>query len=316
MAKINFDKIKGAQIISDALHKTSEISKMVADNVQDSSKDIMEKAESEAYLRQMKKYNPLFPEDYRSNAFNLPNMIVSVDDAERKGIDVCKGAIGWLSTENGMEVLHLYDEWIEECGLNFIPNAVCDAVYYVDSFDRTRFVRVDCIFGKAQEEKLAELKYIANSLGAKRCSIEIEESSVEIDMAKKKLNFGNNINIKSKKIHSNEKAEQDISRKEASSRSGKIVAEFEGNANPIRPQLKWFMHDENIKHLIEIRCDGSNPIKSEMFKLEGSASATMSQKTAISIDNAIGKLGSKAGKTMELQATKEGQSKLLYCIEF
>lgn len=88
-----------------------------------------EKNKNEALLRKIKKYNPLFPETYMSEAFNLPNMIQIVDDAVRHGIDVCEGAIGWLNSESGMEVLHLYDEAVEMSRIQFVPNVECNAIY-------------------------------------------------------------------------------------------------------------------------------------------------------------------------------------------
>jgi hypothetical protein len=60
-------------------------------------------------------------------------------------------------------------------GLQFIPMATCDAVYYVDSFDRTKFIKADSYFKKIQEERVAELEHIACCLGAKWCYIEVVE---------------------------------------------------------------------------------------------------------------------------------------------
>ena len=77
--------------------KASDISKKVAESAQKGAKSISIKTKNLIYSSQMKKYNPLFPEQYHSESFHLPNMIMIVDDAVRKNIEVCKGAIGWLS---------------------------------------------------------------------------------------------------------------------------------------------------------------------------------------------------------------------------
>lgn len=176
--RLKVDTQKSSQAISNVIHKTTDISKKAIASVQNGAKAISEKSKNESYLRKLKKYNPLFLDTYSSESFNLPNMIMIVDDAVRRGIDVCEGSIGWISKEAGMEVMYLYDEAVELSGIQFIPTVTCDAVYYVDSFDRNKFIRTDCIFSKAHEERLAELKHIAYSLGAKSCSIEISESSV------------------------------------------------------------------------------------------------------------------------------------------
>ena len=241
-------------------------------------------------------------------------MIMIVDDAVRRGIDVCEGAIGWLSNQNGMEVLHLYDEYIQGSGIQFVPAPICDAVYYVDRFDRNRFIQTECIFSKAHEERMAELKNIAYMLGAKSCSIEISESSVEVEVSKKQ--FEMKADIKGVNASSKDSSEQNSSYKGMTHRSGKIVAEFSGSSDVKCPELRWFKHDDTIKRLIDIRCADPNAIKSETLTLEGNTSATMSQKTAYAIDNAISKISVGGKANMEGQAMKENQSKLIFSIEF
>ena len=168
---------KGAEAFSGLVRSTRDFGKKAADSAKNGVSAMVERSKSESYARRLKKYNPIFPEQYLSEGFNLPNMIMIVDDAVRRDIDVCEGAIGWLGKDSGMEVLYLYDEAVDFSGIQFVPMVTCDAVYYVDSFDRNRFIRTDCIFSKAHEERLAELKNIAYLLGARRCVIEIEESS-------------------------------------------------------------------------------------------------------------------------------------------
>ena len=323
--KLNVDLKKGAEKLGEVKNKAPEIAQKtsetgkqvalnVAENVQKGAKDFAEKSKNDEYERKMKKYNPLFPERYHSSEFNLPNMIVIVDDAVRRDIDVCEGAIGWLSNQKGMEVLHLYDEYIKESGIQFIPAPVCDAVYYVDRFDRSRFIQTDCIFTKAHEERMAELKHIAYSLGAKRCSIEISESTVETTSKTKKASV--NVGGWGGKVSSSESAEQSSSYHGVANRSGKITAEFAGSDDVKQPELKWFQHDDTIKRLIQMRCEKPNSIKSETMILEGTASATMSKKTACAIDGAVGKIGTKGNASMEGQASKEERSKLIFSVEF
>lgn len=287
--KVNLDFKKGAEALAgvkskaaELVQKTSETGKQVvanvAENIQKGALEVSEKSKQENYERRMKKFNPLFPEQYHSETFNLPNMIVIVDDAVRRGIDVCEGAIGWLSNQKGMEVLHLYDEYIQECGIQFVPAPICDAAYYVDRFDRKRFIQTEVIFSKAHEERMAELKHIAYMLGAKYCSIEISESTsstesmsrnAEVTAGKKSIGFS-----------SKESAQQSSSYEARMSRSGKIEAVFGGSDEIKRPELKWFKHDDTIKRLIDMRCSDRNAIQSENLILEGSSSATMSKKTA------------------------------------
>lgn len=314
--KLKIDTQKSAEAVSGFLQKTSDIGKKTIADVQAGAIALSEKTKQDSYLRKLKKYNPLFPNVFYSAEFNIPNMIVIRDDAERRGIDVCEGAIGWLNNESGMEVLYLYDEEVSSCGLEFIPSAECDAVYYVDSFDRKRYIRTDCIFKKAHEQKLAELKHIAHALGAKSCTIEISESNVEVNVSKKKASIGAGGLARGVKVSATESAEQNTSAKNSNHRSGKITATFEGCDIPKMPTLKWFAHDEIIGKLIDSRINGDNSIKTEMLELEGASSATMSQKTAYAIDSAVGAMKLKGNSTMESQAVRESRSTFLYSIEF
>lgn len=310
--KINFDIKKGSEVVSGVLQKTEEMGKNISVGVQEKAKDLADKTKNENYLKRLKKYNPLFPDEFYGSNFNLPNIIVIVDDAVRKGIDVCEGSIGWLSNEKGVEVLHLYDEEVEKCGIKFVPSVVCDSYYYVDRFDRNRFIQTDCIFSKAHEERLAELKHIAYSLGAKKCSIEISESSSVSDSSE----ANGKINLPLGKIVAGLSGERSSSKSENIKQRGIIEATFEGSSEVKKPELKWFANDDTIKRLIEMRMEGGNQLKTETFILEGSVSATMSQKTACAIDGAIGKISAKAGSNMEKQATKENHSNLIFKVEF
>ena len=311
--KIEFDKKKSTEAISGLAQRTVDFGKKTAASAKSGVSAMVEKSKIDGYARRMKKYNPLFPEQYTSESFNLPNMIMIVDDAIRRGIDVCEGAIGWLSKDSGVEVLYLYDEAVAFSGIQFIPTASCDAVYYVDSFDRNRFIRTDCIFSKAHEERMAELKHIAYSLGAKRCSIEISESSSASQSQVRSMNLAESF----KGVTSKESAERSLAQKDSNVRSGHIEVEFQGNDTPRQPTLKWFAHDDNIKRLVEMCCGETRSVKSETLELSGSSSATMSQKTACAIDGAIGKIGGAKGHaSMDAQAAKEHHSKLMFHIEF
>ena len=303
-------------MFSNLIQKTSDLSKKTLSGVQAGATALTEKTKQESYLRRLKKYNPLFPDVFFSEEFNVPNMIMIRDDAERRGIDVCEGAIGWLGKEGTMEVLYLYDEAVQNSGFSFVPTADCDAVYYVDSFDRKKFIRIDYIFSKAHEERLAELKHVAHFLGAKKCSIEISESNVELNVSKKRMAVSGSVQVRDERASTQERAERDSSAKNTAQRSGKICIEFEGSNTPQKPTLKWFTYDENVNKLIDMRMRGDNSIKSETLHLSGSSTLTMSQKTAYAIDNAMGSMKAKGSASMESQAVRESRSTLIFNIEF
>ena len=169
-------------------------------------------------------------------------------------------------------------------------------------------LRTDFIFSKAHEEKIAELKHIAHCLGAKKCSIEINESRRGVSVQKRSASVGESVYGED----SQESTETNLRQSDSDSRNGKVEIEFEGNANCVEPELKWFSYDDNVKRLIEMRMSKSNSIKSETLELSGASSATMSQKVAYAIDSVVGG----GGVSLSSEAERESQSKLIFHIEF
>lgn len=310
--KIAFDKEKSKEVLSGFMKNTVEFSKKTAENAKISVANMVEKSKEESYAKRLKKYNPLFPEQYQSESFHLPNIIMIVDDAVRRDIDVCQGAIGWLSSDAGSEVLYLYDEAVEFSGIQFIPKVACDTVYCVDNFDRNRYIQSENIFTKAHDERLAELENIAYCLGAQKCIIEISEATIETHTQKKSMKVSESFS----NGKANEGFENNTSQTHGKQRSGRIEIEFQNNTNIERPKLKWFAYDDNIKSLIDMCCDGRRAVKSKILELSGSSSATMSQKTACTVDAIIS--GSKINSSLSMasQAANEHHSKLVFQIEF
>lgn len=306
---IKFDTEKSKEAFSSFLKKTSEVGKSVADGVQKSATELSEKMKEDSYQRRLQKYNPLFPDEYNSTDFHMPSLIVITNAISRQQVDVCEGALGWRDRENDSEVLCLYDDSLSLGNIEFFPNATCDAAYYVDTFNPNKYIRVDCIFEKAHDERLAELKNIAYMLGAKSCTIEITEEHFEQTTAAKAAG------LSVPKI-GGVKTEQSLTAEKTNIRSGKISATFEGNSTPRRPELKWFAQDDTIKKLIEMRCKKANGLKSESLHLYGATSATMTQKAATSIDSALSKLKLKGSFSMQSHAQSEHSSKIIFSVEF
>ena len=299
---------KKQNTFSNILKKAADISKQTAENVQKSTSAFVEKTKQESHARKIQKLNPLFPKEYKSKNFNIPNVIKIVDDAERRDIELCDGAIGWRGTENQVEVLYLYDEAVKMSGLTFIPTATCNTVYCVYPFDRKCFIQADFIFSKTHEEKLAELENIAYSLGAKKCSIEIDYSNYE----NKETFMSSGIRFGKQGID----GESYQGKNSLNKNSGKAVIDCEGSNTPTRPDLKWFRYDSSIKNLIEMRCSKDNAIKHKVLELSGITSSTMSQQTAIAIDMILKSSKIKTKSAIQNESKKEIQSKLIFDIEF
>lgn len=299
----NKDKSSGK--FANFMNKATDFGKKAAAEIQKGAKEIGEQTQKNIHEQRLKYYNPLFREKFYSEEFSLPNVIQIVDDAVRRGVDVCEGAIGWTEKVKDVEVLFLYDDFVKESKINFVPFIKCDAIYCVDSFDNSRYVNTDNIFDRSLNEKMAELAHIAYSLGAKSCTIEMIESEASIVNRKSHIS-GDVGNI-------NAAVGEEQYKEKRSSQSGKNILYFEGNTVPVKPKLKWFKHEDNINNLIKMRCSGNNAIKHQQLTLRGSASATMSQKSAMAID-AIRKV--KGNFEMQNKSTKEHNSLMVLDIEF
>ena len=312
------EKKKGSEVFTGLVNGAVDFGKKAATDVKNGVATIVEKSKADEYARRLKKYNPLFPNQYQSEGFNIPNIIVIVDDAVRKGIDVCEGAIGWLAKESGEEVLHLYDEAIQFSGVQFIPSPICNAIYYVDHFDRNRYIQPDCIFSRTLKEKIDELQHIAESVGAKRCIIDITESSKSSKTNKKSADLGASTDSENGgKATASATVDYDHSSKTNANQHGRIEAEFTGLRFPKRPTLKWFSYDDSIRNLVETCCSGKRRVKKLTITLSGSTSATMSQSIATAIDGVMNNtLHVRGHASIKSQAKKEYQSELLFYIEF
>lgn len=315
MKKLDF--LKSAEVLKIAVNKVGEKGKSVVQVAKDNAQLLAEQAQVKAEIKKektkedlIKRLNPLFPDTYRAVEFKLPNLIRIVDDAVRRGIDVCEGAIGWLSTEKGVEVLHLYDEAVEFSGLKFLPAPTCDSVYYVDPHNRNHFISVDCFFSSMQESKLAELQHIAYSLGAKHYWVEMVESTYD------KQNSLKSAIVNAKVANASGCEEQHSTAKTKS----KSVAEavFSSGRKPVKPDLCWFANDNNVLNLIEMRCSESsqNEISTYTIELSSSNAATMSISAAAKVDSALSSLKVGANISFSRDSEKENNRKMYFKLEF
>lgn len=294
--------------------KASNVGKKVAVNVQEVAINTSQKIKDDSKNRRLKKLHPITLDEYHSEKFNLPNVIKIIDDAEIRGIDVCEGCVGRLVTEKGVEIFYITDEFVPSSGLHFVPAPICDAIYHVDNFDRSRFISTDEIFSKALEEKIAELEHIAYCLGAKSCSIEILESTAEV----RSIDVENTTqaNMKAQGMRANESVSVHNTHRNKHNSSGKTLTTFSGNAIIKYPRLKWFEHNDNVKNLIEMRLSEGSYVSTKTLKLMGTSSASMTQKTAIAIDAEIKKVGVKTQNSVEQQAQVEKNSILIFDVIF
>ena len=283
-------------VFSSVFKKASDLGKKAAEE----TKKFVDQTKENIHEQKAKKYLAVSEKDFKTKTFKIPSIIMIEEDGANSEFIKDEKAIGWIEEHKSVSALHFYASFAKKCGITFIPTLQTGNAYYRDNFDEKKYISSNAVFGRATEEKLAELNNIAYCLGAKHCSIEM----VEEDSSSETKSF--KLSINGAKPASS--LEGSVSAKR---QSGKTLVDFEGHDNPEVPDLKWFEHDDNIKNLIKMRCNKA--IKSSVLELSGSASATMSKSIACAIDDVLNICGN---LSMEKQSIKEHNTKLMFEIYF
>ena len=267
-----------------------------------------------------RRYRPLFLEEYEDEAFDRPKLIIISDEDERKGVEACAGAVGWMRRDLSPEVMHLYEEFLPKSGLSFYPRPVCDAAYCIDPFDSSRYIELGQFLEVARRDQMTELKQIAHMLGAKKCRLEyVEEVKTSVETNGK---FGRNIKIpvpEIPKITASAGVDQSGSFSRDTFSSNSILFEqiYEGGAEPSEPTLKWYKDDNEIRNLIETRLNAErNMTKSYRVEVSSFASMCMSASQAAKIDSSLGKAGVKGSFSLSGQYETEARKKMKFEVTF
>lgn len=311
-----------SKVVDAASDKAKEFGESAADVAIEGIKIAGQHAQRTQQEIKRKIYNPLFPEEYWAENFDCPKMVVIEDEDNRKGIDVCDGAIGWLSKAAGSEVLHLYEEFVPESGLIFFPFASCESIYYRNPNKDNRFINLSCYFETMQQDKMTELKNIAYCLGAKECRLESYESAKEAKIAKTKHKGKGKACIPTEagtvRVSAETELSGELNKTKAQERYVLFSQKFEGSDTPVEPTLDWYENDKEILSLIEMRLNGEsvNQTKEYSVSIDSKLSLSMDVNLAAKLDRALDKLGVESNFTLKGESLKETRTKLEFVIVF
>lgn len=263
-------------------------------------------------------YKPVFPDEYNSPDYKIPKMIVIKDEASRKGIDVCKGAIGWADKIGELEALCMYDDWAKTCGLSFMPTLTLDTAYYVHPFDSSKYVRVEDYITTMKKDMNAELADVAYCLGAKSCKIErTEKKSRSFHVKGHNKNSGSapllvdGVPVQAS-LEDKEKASFEYT--DGSEWHESFQQTFAGEAKASAPELRWYKDDSSINQLIKTRCsEGMNVSKTYRYEITNTYSSCVGMGLAKKLDGALAAI--KIGQKGKLQSDLKKDSKMEYVYE-
>ena len=264
------------------------------------------------FISEIKKKGILSREVFFSDSFDPPSVVRIVDDAEKRDDKDFEGAVGWISKQNKMEVLNLFDTIADKCYLSFDPVPTIGSFYYVDPHFKNCFISFESLFSKIQKQKTAELDNIAYCLGAKRYEIEIIEEISENTRSKKKVDTGATVKVVDVDAGF-ENAKENDDKKVISCH---VTGEYKTKRKPQVPELLWFKNDNNINNLIKHICVDKSRIKSKKVEFEGAEYSTLNEETAARLDATVKKLGGKNKAQLQKQARKEMKSIICFYMEF
>ena len=296
--------------------KATDSAKAIADDVVVHASEFNE--QTQQMLAETKRdidlrlYKPIFPETLSDSEFAKPRMIVIVDENDRKNIEVCKGAVGWIAKAGGMRVLNLYNSAVPDSQFVFHPYPVLDATYYEDPHEPSKYVNLSSFFSTMQQEQMAELQSIALSLGAKHCKLTSYE--VKNRILSRRGDLGKQLRYEGASIK--QETSTDYRKENLAENKVEFDVWFEGSDEPVEPNLKWYANDRVILDLIRSRIEGVNPLKEYNLNLEYKTSEIMSIKAATKVDAALKQLSITTTFKCATEVESESRRKLSLHIEF
>lgn len=313
--RVTTKALKNAENVIDTLEEAANVA---GKKIVEGASNTQRKMSEAMHEHRLHKYNPLFLEEYLSDDFDRPKLVVIADEDRRKGIDVCEGAIGWTERNSPIEILFIYEEFVPNSGLRFSPRPICYATYYRHPFESDLYLQVKDYVKICRENQLTELKNIAYQLGASNCSVEVH---VEKNFFE---SFGGEINkeanVKDKKIDASVNESTTFSSDISHNSTIDVIMNetFKTSHTAKRPKLRWFANDDEILSLIKKRCskDKNAIMDKYSFDITTSASTTISASLAYNIDCSLGYAKIESGISLHNELRKEEKKRFIYKIKF
>lgn len=237
--------------------------------------------------RVVKNHEVVSVEEYNSKAFHIPNVLVIVDDAQYKKYDELKDAAGLITTVNKTEIFEMYDEFARETDLEFLPQPTVGGVYFMDAYNRKRFIKAENMNGEILDQIFSELEKVAINLGAREYSIDIVEAGNEI--SSKKQSMKGKADIKFAKVDASVTNSENSTMKSQNLRH--VYQTLKKSKTPKRPDIVWLKNDPKIMNLISSVIDDKIEIEHREFEFACAAFLSKTTNTTANIGASIKKLG-------------------------
>lgn len=293
----SFD-MKDVSVIANAIGSTAKNTAIAVKN----------SAEVMAREMERKQLQPIFAEDLDNADFLLSKLIrITEIDKRRAESDVCKGSIGFISTQKDLRIVNIFKEYINTFGITLIPDGECE-LYYVDPTDRDQYIALDNYFYHLKEARVNELQKIAQDLGAKHFRVTYKEE---------RTSFTSN----SSKTKASIKPFGSLDKEHAAASSAlsavEIAAEMDCPGHePFEPKLCYLQREQSIQNLITLRMDKSSPLTHQKYTLKLSNSTGIKETDAVKIDAVLKAMKISGNTTVVNEVRNEARRFFEYEIDF
>lgn len=295
----------GTELTSAAAEKIKQGAEYVDDAV-DNAQD--------AYINW--RYHPIYPDELSRN-YNLwlPEMINIRTRDERTDVEGLDKAIGFDEQYDEKPIITVLSKYAKEMDLEFYP-ALSEDVFYVDPFNKQRYIQIDQYFHTLEQERIEELIGVAQDLGAKY----IEIAYCKENRASSGTSIDANANAKAKGLPITGKAS--ASTKSASTSKSMLGVKKSMNLpgmDPKEPNLKHFKNDIEINSIIDRRLHKENAIKGDYrCELSFNTSSGIKASNAANVEGALKKVGInvKGKYKVTNEVMKEDSQKLMVYLKF
>ena len=263
--------------------------------------------------KNFEKYGPIFISSLEEKGITYPKMINVFDYDKQMDVADCKDAVGYFRTIKDVNLLGINHKNVKAFeGIEFYPDKYpSSSVYYVHPLNDKQYIEITEYFKYLKEQRVSELEYIAQELGAKYFKVEIFEETLASESSKTKAEgkFG----VKKDKagfkveVEDNQKTYEYIGIAAENTYSGK---------EPKEPQLKLWANNESIKSLVKQRLATSGRLQSKTFRLDYNTSTGIKEKEAAKIDGVLKFLKFSSEGIIQKEVQKETKRRLVYTIEF
>ena len=301
---------KGAEIVGDAAKVAVDFAGDQLKNAKSTLERVNQELSESRSKRNLEKYRPIFPEDLEKGSVVLPSIINVVDSDKRMKIKECEGAVGYNETINGTDLVGVYLNDIDKYNISFNDEGTT-SIYYVHPFDEHRYIEISEYFSFLKEARISELKYIAQSLGAKHFKVSIMEEKMTEQI--KKVKGGAKLGLGKDK--GTVDAEKDNSEKNYEFVGVASESWYTGKP-PVEPKLEFWANSEAIRTLVKQRMAEDSRLLSETYKLDYNISTGIKEKEAAKIDGVLKALKFNGAGSISEEVKKESHKKFEYTIEF